>query len=198
MAETFAITQTEYGPVKGARKVSALGKEYLSFRGMPYMKAPLGKLRFQNAIPPTKWTEPFDATEEGPSYCMTDFMTGTNDGQENGNSINVYTKSLKPEKLRPVMIFIHGGAFSRGSSRTDLYGPDYLLEKDVILVTFNYRLGAIGFLSLEDPSLNVPGNCGLKDQVFALNWIQTNIENFGGDPKNCCIFGESVSKLHAN
>lgn len=79
-----------------------------------------------------------------------------------------------------------------GSSRTDLYGPDYLLQKNVILVSFNYRLGAFGFLSLEDESLNIPGNAGLKDQAFALKWVKNNIANFGGDPDNITIFGESA------
>jgi carboxylesterase type B len=64
-----------------------------------------------------------------------------------------------------------------------------LLQKDVIVVSFNYRLGIIGFLSLDDESLNIPGNAGLKDQVFALKWVQRNIKNFGGDPDNVTIFG---------
>jgi carboxylesterase type B len=80
-----------------------------------------------------------------------------------------------------------------GSGQTDLFGPDYLLQKDVILVTMNYRLGPVGFLSLQDPELNIPGNAGLKDQTFALKWVQRNIENFGGDSKNVTVFGESVS-----
>lgn len=73
-----------------------------------------------------------------------------------------------------------------------MYGPDYIIEKNVVLVSFNYRLGAIGFLSLDDASLKVPGNVGLKDQIFALKWIQRNIHNFGGDSSRCTIFGESV------
>lgn len=76
-----------------------------------------------------------------------------------------------------------------------MYGPDYLLQKDIILVKINYRVGPIGFLSLEDPKLNIPGNAGLKDQVFALKWIQKNIANFGGDPQNITVFGTSVSQL---
>lgn len=75
---------------------------------------------------------------------------------------------------------------------TSIYGPDYFMQKDVLLVSINYRLGAIGFLSLSDKSLNVPGNAGLKDQLFAIKWIKRNIQNFGGDPNNITIFGESA------
>lgn len=74
-----------------------------------------------------------------------------------------------------------------------MYGPDYLLQKDVILVTFNYRVGPLGFLSFTDPEVGIPGNAGLKDQVFALKWVKKNIANFGGDPENVTIFGQSVS-----
>lgn len=74
-----------------------------------------------------------------------------------------------------------------------MYGGDYLLQNDIVYVTLNYRVGPIGFLSLKDPKLDIPGNTGLKDQVFALKWIQKNIANFGGDPENITIFGTSVS-----
>ena len=67
------------------------------------------------------------------------------------------------------------------------------MQKDVVLVTINYRLGPVGFLSLEDPELGIPGNAGLKDQTFALKWVKRNIERFGGDPNNVTVFGESVS-----
>lgn len=83
----------------------------------------------------------------------------------------------------------YGGAFVRGSSKTDIYGPDYLLLKDIVVVSFNYRIGIFGFLSLNDESLGVPGNTGLKDQIFALKWLKRNIHKFGGDPDNVTIFG---------
>lgn len=81
--------------------------------------------------------------------------------------------------------------FRTGSARTDIYGPDYFVNEDVVLVTFNYRLYAFGFLSLDDPKLGIPGNAGMKDQVLALKWIKQNIDQFGGDSQNITIFGQS-------
>lgn len=92
--------------------------------------------------------------------------------------------------LLPVMFSIPGGAFLTGSSNTHLYNPRFLLEKDVILVTTNYRLGILGFLSTGDSAS--PGNYGLKDIVLALKWVKKNIRAFGGDPERVTIFGESA------
>lgn len=90
------------------------------------------------------------------------------------------------------MLWIYGGAFLYGSSATDLYGPEYLLTEDIVLVTFNYRVGPLGFLNFENDNLHVPGNAGLKDIVMALKWVQANINKFCGDPNNVTIFGESA------
>lgn len=90
------------------------------------------------------------------------------------------------------MVFIHPGGFTSGSNTSTLCNPYFLLTEDVVLVAINYRLGMLGFLSLDDPSLEVPGNAGLKDQTLALQWVQKNIENFGGDPGNVTIFGVSA------
>lgn len=81
----------------------------------------------------------------------------------------------------PVLLLLHGGRFETLSASRTEYGPDHFLDHDVILVTANYRLGPLGFLSTEDE--NCPGNFGLKDQVFVLKWIHDNIEQFGGDPE---------------
>lgn len=97
--------------------------------------------------------------------------------------------------LKPVIFFIHGGAFIEGSSTSDVFGPDYLLMEDVILVTTNYRLGIFGFLTCDDPSLELFGNAGLKDQRLALQWVQRNIKQFGGDPNNVTLAGESAGSL---
>ena len=85
-----------------------------------------------------------------------------------------------------------------GSNKTDLFGPEFLMAEDVVLVTINYRLGILGFLSLEDTSLGVPGNAGFKDMVMALKWVQKNITKFGGDPNNVTVFGESAGAVAAH
>lgn len=91
------------------------------------------------------------------------------------------------------MVWIHGGAFIAGSNSFDEYGPKYFLDKDIVLVTINYRLGILGFLSTAD--LVSPGNFGLKDQVLALKWVQSNIHSFGGDPNKVTLFGESAGGM---
>lgn len=104
-------------------------------------------------------------------------MTGEIEGSFDSLHVNVFTKNLKINAFNPVMIFIHGGAYRSGSSSTAYYAPDYLIEKDVVVVTINYRLGAFGFLTLDAENLNVPGNAGLKDQRLALHWIQVRHQN---------------------
>lgn len=88
------------------------------------------------------------------------------------------------------MVYIHGGAFMSGSGNSSTYGPKFFLQHDVLLVTLNYRLEALGFLCLDTPG--VPGNASLKDQVAALRWVRENIEKFGGDPDNVTLFGQSA------
>ncbi|KAF2883535.1 hypothetical protein ILUMI_22638, partial [Ignelater luminosus] len=89
------------------------------------------------------------------------------------------------------MVWIHGGAFVSGSSKTELCGPEFLMTQDIVLVTFNYRVGMLGFMSFEDDSVKVPGNAGLKDQVLVLKWVQKNIARFRGDKRNVTLFGQS-------
>lgn len=103
--------------------------------------------------------------------------------------LNVYTPNLDGEFL-PVMVYIHGGGFMFGSGSSIMYGADYLVEKDVVVVTINYRCGALGFLSLNTPE--VPGNAGLKDIVQAIRWVKENIHKFGGNSGNLTVFGESA------
>lgn len=110
----------------------------------------------------------------------------------------------------PVMVWIYGGGFQFGEASRECYSPDYLLREDVVVISINYRLGPLGtnddtwkkkhifnislpgFLCLDDPELDVPGNAGLKDQVLALRWVKANCSRFGGDSANITIFGDSA------
>lgn len=105
--------------------------------------------------------------------------------------LNIFTKNLNPTKPNAVMVYIHGGGHCTGSSTLNSYSPDYIMMSDVVLVTINYRLGPLGFLTLPDKSLNVPGNAGLKDQQLAMRFVKDNICGFGGDPNNITLFGHS-------
>lgn len=115
-------------------------------------------------------------------------------GKEDCLYLNVYTPPLdsikKASGKLPVMVFMHGGGWTMGSGAPDLYGPEYFLEQDVVLVVGNYRLGALGFLSTE--TTEYPGNYGLKDQLETLKWVKQHISSFGGNPESVTIFGESA------
>ncbi|RZC31955.1 uncharacterized protein BDFB_007202 [Asbolus verrucosus] len=202
------------GKLRGSIATDIQGENYYRFQGIPYARPPLGNLRFKDPLPPEKWSGIYDATKEGdPCYARDLYKKDVIAGSENCLVLNVYTKKLpdnKNKNLRPVLFWIHGGGFIYGSGSTEFYGPDLLITEDVVVVTINYRLGMlginysklivisiiiscpIGFLSLEDSSLGVPGNAGLKDMIMALKWVQSNISNFSGDPNNVTIFGESA------
>ncbi|XP_014290281.1 esterase FE4 [Halyomorpha halys] len=184
----------EQGIVRGLYTKTFSNRQVISFESIPYAKPPVGKYRFKEAIPAGPWVGIYNATREPPSCLQLDlFLTKSLLGTEDCLYINVYTPRLpdektKESKLLDVLAYIHGGAFFLGKS--GYHGPSVLLEKDVVLVTFNYRLGPLGFLSTEDSI--VPGNNGLKDQVLALKWIQKNIAAFGGNPNSVTIGGLSA------
>nr|QCC89029.1 carboxylesterase 14 [Meteorus pulchricornis] len=161
---------------------------YYSFRGIPYAKPNVGRNKFNVAVPLDSWPGVLDATKHG-NKCAQVHRTQVK-GDEDCLFLNVYTPDLNKTAGRAVMVFIHGGGFWGGSGDDWLYGPDFLVEKDVVLVTMNYRLGVIGFLNIEDAS--APGNVGLKDQNLALKWVQKNIINFGGSPERVTIFGQGT------
>lgn len=107
--------------------------------------------------------------------------------------LNVYTKSLERSKLQPVVVFIHPGGFYIGSGRSSNYGAEYLLEEDLVLVTFNYRLAFFGFTSIG--SANAIGNAGFKDQALVLKWAHDHIRYFGGDPNCVTLIGDSAGAM---
>ncbi|XP_011870476.1 PREDICTED: esterase E4 [Vollenhovia emeryi] len=163
---------------------------YIAFRGIPFAKPPIGDLRFKDPVPAEPWSGDRDASKYGNNAVQINLFTRKVEGDEDCLYLNVYTTKIEPSKKRTVMVWVHGGGFYAGSGDASLYGPEYIVQKDVVLVTLNYRLGPLGFLNLHDKVAT--GNQGLKDVVMALKWVQKNISEFGGDPGNVTIFGESA------
>uniref|UniRef100_A0A1Y1LQM7 Carboxylesterase type B domain-containing protein n=1 Tax=Photinus pyralis TaxID=7054 RepID=A0A1Y1LQM7_PHOPY len=185
------LVSVKQGHLRGKECKDYYGRKYYSFQGIPYARPPVNELRFKAPLPLDKWEGVLDATKEGNRcYARHNFFQKLM-GSEDCLFLNIYTPSLH-SPLLPVMFWIHGGGYVSDSGSSELYAPDFLVPEDVVLVTINYRLGMLGFLSLKDPSLGIPGNAGLKDQVLALKWVKSNIEQFGGDPNNITIFGQSV------
>lgn len=179
----------------GVLKGSKNRGNYYSFIGIRYGRAPYGDRRFRAAIPEPAWDGEKRATAFGPQCPQTPVMNGGKfTGEEDCLFLNVYLKDFpKDNETLPVMMYIHGGAFKGGSGDFMIAGPEYLIQENVILVTINYRLGPLGFLSLD--MKEAPGNAGLQDQILALKWINRNIEGFGGDPKRVTIFGQSAGAV---
>ncbi|KAK1130320.1 hypothetical protein K0M31_018456 [Melipona bicolor] len=158
-AEEQPLVTAPIGKIRGSVFTTRLGRKIYSFRGIRYGEPPIGEQRFQPPIPANDWRNIFDATEEGPS-CP---HPGGKIMSEDCLRLNVYTTKLphKHENVsRPVMIFIHPGGFYGFSGQSANFGPQYLLDKDIVLVTINYCLGILGFLNTGE-SL-APGNMGLK------------------------------------
>ncbi|XP_013108474.2 uncharacterized protein LOC106087811 [Stomoxys calcitrans] len=190
----FEIVNTSKGPVRGRKRInihSEYGK-YYAFEGIPFAKPPLRKLRFRAPQPPEPWQEVLDCTNCKAKPMQYNYAFKLKEGSEDCLYLNVYARELHTAKPLPVMVWIYGGGFQIGEASRDMYAPDYFMQRDVILVTFNYRLGIFGFLCFDDPELNIPGNAGLKDQVLALRWVKDNIHNFNGDANNITVFGESA------
>ncbi|XP_033223062.1 esterase FE4-like isoform X2 [Belonocnema kinseyi] len=182
------LVKVEQGIVRGSVAENVEGRKYIVFQGIPYAEPPVGDLRFKDPRPPLPWTGIHYAVKKKDKAAQIDSKTGNIIGEDDCLYLNLATNSLSGKK--PVMVWIHGGAFSASSGDLDSFGPDYLLKHDIVFVSINYRLGIFGFLNMEVEEC--PGNQGLKDQVFALKWVQQNIESFGGDKENVTIFGESA------
>lgn len=184
--QTGVVVNIKNGPLIGdIRTTVGENLTYYSFQGIPYAKPPVGDLRFSEPVPPDDWIAPRLAIQAG-EECL----QSANSGSEDCLYINVFTPRLNSTEKLPVMIWVYGGYFLEGNGNSERFGPDYLLEKDVVIVTFNYRLGVFGFLSTEDES--ALGNWGIKDQLLALQWVQENIHAFGGDKNLVTIFGQSA------
>ena len=177
------IATTRYGRVRGA-----VERDVLVFRGVRY-GADTSPRRFRRALPPQPWTGIVDATQYGAAAPQTNAEEPT---AEDCLFLNVWTPALDRGR-RPVMVYLHGGAHSHGSGSDPLYdGGDLVRRGDVVVVTLNHRLAALGYAYLAQ--LGGPaesGNVGNLDIVLALEWVRDNIAGFGGDPTRVMLFGQS-------
>ena len=191
--------ETQNGTVSGFTK-----EGICRFNGIPYAKPPISALRWRMPEPPESWAGVRDCARFGPIAPQiqgtAEGLLGGTAGQKSEDclSLNIWTPGCDDAK-RPVMVWIHGGAFVTGAGSVGTYNGKHLSARgDVVVVTINYRLGALGFLNLADATNGtVPGTGaeGIADQIAALRWVKANIAAFGGNPKNVTIFGESAGGM---
>ncbi|MFX1568838.1 MAG: carboxylesterase/lipase family protein [Promethearchaeota archaeon] len=179
------IIETKSGKIRGY-----IDEGVEIYKGIPYAEAPVGDLRFREPHPKEPWDNVKDCIKFGaiaPQNQPDDPKIDLPE-EEDCLYLNIWTPGAD-DKKRPVMVWIHGGGFLIGSgSRPRSDGTRLASYGDVVVVSFNYRIGVLGFLNFP----GIPANLGIRDQVAALKWIKENIEDFGGNPNNITIFGESA------
>ena len=200
---SWVVVETQLGSVRGIQTANNQ-----LYRGVPYALPPVGDLRWRPPRPVWSWKpQTLDATSDVTTGCpqvhchvfMSDFDCPRNTS-EDCLKLNIYAPAYASylnkasnSSLLPVMFFIHGGSYMWCSGSASLFDGSVLAERgDVIVVTFNYRLGVMGFLVTgTSPSTDATGNYGLQDQRLALRWVNQNIRSFGGDPDKVTVFGQS-------
>jgi len=180
---------TTLGYVQGN---SADSNGVTSFKGIPFAAPPVGPLRWRAPQPAPHYSGVLSTRAYG-ATCLAAFQPSPTQS-EDCLTANVWTPDITPATLKPVMVWIYGGGFQYGSSDTAVLDGSHLANDDVVVVTFNYRVGVMGFLATSqlDAESGTSGNWGLLDSLAALKWVKANIANFGGDPNRVTIFGESA------
>ncbi len=191
------IIQTKSGKVEGF-----LDEQILAFKGIPYAEAPIGDLRYRSPVPVKAWDGVFCAKTYG--YKAMQVIDKSPEDPDEGYAragcsedclnLNIWTPCVEGA-TRPVMVIIHGGGNRMGSNQELIYeGTHFIGDQDIVVVSINFRLGSLGFLYLGEllgDDYATSGNCGVQDQILALQWIQKNIHAFGGDPNRITIQGQS-------
>jgi para-nitrobenzyl esterase len=194
-AQDAALVVVAQGTVRGRR-----AQGVRSFLGIPYAAPPVGERRFALPQPPDRWAGIRDADRPGPNapqfmraFPQLDVAPLVGHGWSRGDeflTLNVWAPDGATTD-RPVMVFIHGGAFVLGSKDAAVHDGSAFARSGIVCVAINYRLGIEGFLPLG----GAPTNLGLRDQLAALQWVRDNIHAFGGDPRNVTVFGESAGAM---
>jgi para-nitrobenzyl esterase len=202
--EAVPVVKTDKGFVSGITNNGVR-----SYKGVPYAAPPIGQLRWKETQPHATWKDTLKCTQFGASPMQNDpkpfmmwteeFITPPRPLSEDGLYLNIWTTAKSPEEKLPVLVWIHGGAFSSGSGACAIYDGEALAKKGIIYVSINYRLGVFGFLAHPDltkeSGRNSSGNYGLRDQIEALKWIHNNIKAFGGNPDRVIIAGQSAGSM---
>ena len=200
------IVDTQYGKVQGSQHGSIS-----VWKGIPFARPPTGQRRFRAPQPPEPWTSVLNATKFSPMAPQVPAMGASMVGalgagrtvemrpmSEDCLYLNIWSPGADQEK-RPVMVYIHGGAFTLGSASDPWYdGTSFAATHNIVVVSLNYRLGILGFVYLKDlagADATYMGNCGLLDQIAALQWVRENIATFGGDPDQVTVMGESAGAM---
>ena len=198
---------TDKGRIRGVQYyVPSLGKTVEAYLGIPFAKPPVGHLRFKHPEPIDPWTRTYNATKlpnscyQNPDTFFDDFVGSnmwnpTTRVSEDCLYLNVWVPKTNPRlKKAAVLLWIYGGGFYSGTTTLNLYdGKILAAANEIIVVSIAYRVGALGFLALGHPT--APGNAGMFDQLMGLEWVQRNIKQFGGDPRNVTLFGESAGSV---
>ncbi|KAG9510248.1 Neuroligin-4, Y-linked [Fragariocoptes setiger] len=193
---------TQYGTIRGKideRKTRFNRRPICTFLSIPYARPPVGSNRFSPPLEPDAWTQLEAYSKRVMCPQVEQRFRTINDNileSEDCLYLNVFVPvdRATPVVNYPVIVYIHGGEFKYGSK--DHYSPEYLLDHGVILVTINYRLGPLGFLSTDD--LAAPGNVGLYDQIAALRWVKRNIQSFGGNNDDVTVMGHDAGAISAS
>ncbi|MFZ3468281.1 carboxylesterase/lipase family protein [Streptomyces sp. 4.24] len=196
---TAPVVHTRSGPIRGL-----IENDLAVFKGVPYAAPPVGPLRWRPAQPHRGWSDTLDATAYGPSSPQAvregDPVLGGHGFapfDEDCLTLNVWTPGMDDAR-RPVLVWIHGGAFISGSGAMPNYsGETFARGGDLVVVNLNYRLGPLGLLHFAAEDGAECGNVWLTDQLAALRWVQDNIAAFGGDPGNVTVAGQSAGALSA-
>jgi para-nitrobenzyl esterase len=198
----FALSQIQNVRTTGGQLQGVVADGVASFKGIPFAAPPVGDLRWEAPVPAKPWTGIRISDTYAPG-CMQDpsmskMMGASVDVSEDCLYLNVWTAAKAAGEKRPVMVWIHGGAFVGGMTGTPMFDGTKFAQKGVVLVSIAYRLGVFGFMAhpeLSRESGKGSGTYGIQDMIAGLQWVKNNIAQFGGDPACVTIFGESAGGI---